>query len=116
MATTTKQVTARERARRAKAKLAEQRAERDRKIVAAIEEFFGAQEKLQAAKDAVQDAEVTTASSIGSLVGLGLTNASIAELCEIDESEVRSLKKLAKEQRASAKQDELELAAADDET
>lgn len=93
-------MSARARARQAKAELDAQRAEQDRLIVDAATEFYEAAEALVAAHAAAFAAEESRTASVVRLVELGQTETQIATLCGIPAKEVRELRRRA----AAAKQ------------
>lgn len=107
MASQKQQVQARERARKAKARLDAQRADHDRKVEAAATQFFEAQGDHEQALEAAASADAAMVSAVGEMVELGLTNAQISMLCELAETEVRAARKRARELASSAGQESL---------
>lgn len=88
-------MSARARARKAKAELDAKRAERDRKIVDAATEFYEGAEAWDAAQAAVAAAERQRIEAVAKLVELGQTTDEIAALCGLGAKEVRELRKAA---------------------
>lgn len=91
------QIQARERARARKALLDEQRAEHDRKMEGATTDYYAHQSRREVALEEVHAAEAGMASAVGALVDLGLANAEIRLLCDLPETELRAMKKRARE-------------------
>ena len=100
-------VTARERARLAKATLDAERASREKRIEDAATEFYVAADQRDGALAKVTEAESAMSRAIASLVTQDESVERIAALCGIQTSEVRRLRKLnpdtAKAANASAK-------------
>lgn len=88
-------LSARARARRAKAELDAQRAETDRQIVDAATEFYEGAEARDAALAAVATAEQRRVDAVSRLSELGQSVNDIAALCGITVKDVRELKKAA---------------------
>src|SRR6478735_8524588 len=88
-------MSARARARQAKAELDAQRTEQDRLILNAATEFYEAAEALAAAQAAAVTAEQQETVSVARLVELGQTDTQIATLCGIGIKEVRELRRRA---------------------
>src|SRR6478735_9578313 len=88
-------MSARARARQAKAELDAQRAEQDRLIVDAATEFYEAVEALVAAQAAAAAADEQRTASVGRLTELGQTDGQIATLCGLGIKEVRELRRRA---------------------
>jgi hypothetical protein len=88
-------MSARVRARQAKAQLDAQRAEQDRLIVDAATEFYEAGEALVAAQAGAVAAEERRTKSVARLLELGQTDDEVAVLCGIAVKEVRELRRLA---------------------
>ena len=88
-------VSARARARQAKAQLDAQRAEQDRLVLDATTAFYEAAEALAEARAAVATTEQQKAGSVAKLAGLGQTDDQIATLCGITAKEVREVRRLA---------------------
>lgn len=93
-------MSARARARQAKAELDVQRAEQDRLIVDTATEFYEAAEALVAAHAAAVAAEESRSTAVARLVELGQTDTQIATLCGIATKDVKELRRRA----AAAKQ------------
>ncbi len=93
MAKTQEVMSARARARKAKAELDARRAEQDRRILDATTEFYDAAESRAAAQDSLAAAVDAQAASVSKLVELGQTIDEIAVLCGIPQKEVRELRK-----------------------
>lgn len=93
-------LSARARARQAKAELDVQRAEQDRLIVDTATEFYEAEEALVAAQAAAAAAEQARSTAVARLVELGQTDTQIATLCGIAAKDVKELRRRA----AAAKQ------------
>lgn len=89
-------VSARERAREAKARRDAERVARDKEILAAAQSFYEASDAAETARDALEEAESAKAQVIEQLGTLGEQTAAIAQLCSISESEVRALRKRTK--------------------
>ena len=87
-------VTARERARLAKATLDAERATREKRIEDAATEFYVAADQRDGALAKVSEAESAMSRAIASLVTQDETVERIAALCGIQTSEVRRLRKL----------------------
>src|ERR1035437_2629363 len=87
-------VTARERARLAKATLDAERATREKRIEDAATEFYVAADQRDGALAKVSEAEPKRSRAIASLVTHDETVERIAALCGIQTSEVRRLRKL----------------------
>jgi hypothetical protein len=87
-------VTARERARLAKATLDAERATREKRIEDAATEFYVAADQRDGALAKVSEAESAMSRAIASLVTHDETVERIAALCGIQTSEVRRLRKL----------------------
>lgn len=92
------ELTARARARQAKAQLDVQRAEQDRLIVDAATQFYEAAESLAVAQAAAAAAELARTTAVTRLVELGQTDTHIATLCGIGVKQVRELRRGAKSQ------------------
>lgn len=88
-------MSARARARRAKAELDAQRAETDRQIVDAATEFYEGAEARDAALAAVTSAEQRQADAVAKLSQLGQSVDEIAALCGLTAKDVRELRKVA---------------------
>jgi cell division protein FtsL len=88
-------ISARARARQAKAELDAQRAEEDRLIVDAATEFYEAAEALEAAQTAAAAAEQLRMRSVTRLVELGQSDTQISTLCGIAAKQVRDLRRSA---------------------
>ena len=86
-------MSARARARQAKAALDAERAEQDRMIVDTTTEYYEAEEALEAAQVAVRDAELTRQRAIWGLSELGQTDEQIAVLCGLTTKEVREVRR-----------------------
>lgn len=88
-------MSARARARQAKAELDAQRAEQDRLIVDKTTEFYEAAEALAAAQAAAAAAEQQRSTAVARLVEIGQTETQIATLCGLTAKEVRDLRRRA---------------------
>lgn len=88
-------MSARARARRAKAELDAQRAETDRQIVDAATEFYEGAEARHAALAAVTSAEQRQVDAVARLSQLGQSVDEIAALCGLTAKDVRELRKAA---------------------
>lgn len=87
------QVSARERARKAKAILDAARKEQDRQVVEATTAYFEAADAVEAAQRAVAVAEAERAAAVVKLGELDQSVVEVAALCGITETEVRALRK-----------------------
>lgn len=87
-------MSARARARQAKAQLDARRAEQDRLVLDATTAFYEAVEALSEARAAVVAAEQRRAGSVAKLAGLGQTDDHIATLCDITAKEARDARRL----------------------
>lgn len=96
-------MSARARARQAKAELDVQRAEQDRLIVDTATEFYEAAEALVAAQAAAVAAEESRSTAVARLVELGQTDTQIATLCGIAAKEVKELRRRAAATKQAAK-------------
>lgn len=108
-------VTARERARLAKATLDAERATREKRIEDAATEFYVAADQRDGALAKVSEAESAMSRAIASLVTHDETVERIAALCGIQTSEVRRLRKLS-QATISASAKPSVVAAADEDT
>ena len=97
-------VSARDRARMAKAQMDAARAEQDRQILAATEAWYTAVDAEQDARAALELAGQDKAAAVAQLTALGQTIDTIASLCGIDAKEVRALRKVSTSE-ASAPED-----------
>lgn len=107
-------MSARARARQAKAALDAERAAQDRMIVDKTTNYYEAAEALEAAQVAVVAAEQTRQSAIWSLSELGQTDEQIAVLCGLTTKEVREVRRRVaaeKKQREDAMLDDAEATA-----
>jgi uncharacterized iron-regulated protein len=95
-------VTARERARLAKATLDAERATREKRIEDAATEFYVAADQRDGALAKVSEAESAMSRAIASLVTQDETVERIAALCGIQTSEVRRLRKLSADTASAA--------------
>ena len=95
-------ISARERARAAMAARATKKAEQERLIQVATQSYYDAQDAADQARDQIVRADADRARSVAELATLGEPNSCIAELCGIDEKEVRALRKTARSLTASA--------------
>jgi hypothetical protein len=95
-------VTARERARLAKATLDAERATREKRIEDAATEFYVAADQRDGALAKVSEAESAMSRAIASLVTHDETVERIAALCGIQTSEVRRLRKLSADTASAA--------------
>lgn len=86
-------VTARAKARQAKAALDVERAKQDRLVVDAATEFYEAVDALTAAREAVAAAEQQQTKSVTRLSELGQTDEQVATLCGVAVKEVRDLRR-----------------------
>lgn len=89
-------VTARERARAAMAARAAKKAEQERLIQAATQSYYDAHAAADHAREQITQTDADRALAVAELATLGEPNSSIAELCGIDEKEVRALRKTAR--------------------
>lgn len=88
-------VSARARARAAKAVLDARRAEQDRLVVDATTSFYEGVAALEAAQAALAAAEQQRAAAVGVLAGLGQSDEQIGVLCGLDVKDARDLRRLA---------------------
>jgi uncharacterized iron-regulated protein len=95
-------VTARERARLAKATLDAERATREKRIEDAATEFYVAADQRDGALAKVSEAESAMSRAIASLVTQDETVERIAALCGIQTSEVRRLRNLSADTASAA--------------
>ena len=95
-------VTARERARLAKATLDAERATREKRIEDAATKFYVAADQRDGALAKVSEAESAMSRAIASLVTHDETVERIAALCGIQTSEVRRLRKLSADTASAA--------------
>jgi hypothetical protein len=95
-------VTARERARLAKATLDTERASREKRIEDAATQFYAAADQRDGALAKVTEAESAMSRAIASLVTQDETVERIATLCGIQTSEVRRLRKLGTDTASAA--------------
>jgi hypothetical protein len=95
-------VTARERARLAKATLDAERASREKRIEDAATQFYAAADQRDGALAKVTEAESAMSRAIASLVTQDETVERIATLCGIQASEVRRLRKLGTDTASAA--------------
>lgn len=98
-------LSARARARQAKAELDAQRVERDRLIVDATTAFYEADESLAKARAAAEMAEQQRAATVGQLFDLRQTEAEVATLCGLGIKEVRELRRKAAATKQSSATD-----------
>ena len=89
-------ISARERARAAMAARATKKAEQERFIQAATQSYYDAHAVADHAREQITQADADRARAVAELATLGEPNSSIAELCGIDEKEVRALRKTAR--------------------
>lgn len=88
-------VSARDRARAARAKLDADRAARDRRIEESATAYYVALEAREAAEEAAREAEASMAAAVAALLGEGESVERVAALCEISDGDVRRLRRLA---------------------
>lgn len=101
MSTARAKVTARTRAREAKAALDASRAARDTKIEAATTDYYVAVDALETAQAALDAADQARASAVATLMDdLTVPADDVARLCGIDAKEVRALRTLARRAEA----------------
>ena len=96
MSRTEKTISARDRARQAKARRDAARAERDRQIEKLATDFYRASDEVEACEEALASAQLAKATTVAGLVAIGEQTNEVAELCGITASEVRALVKAAK--------------------
>lgn len=94
MARTSKSVSARERARAARLRVDQDRAERDRKIEDAAARFFVAADKRAAIVAQLDALDADAGEAVRDLLDLGESQARTAALLDIDAREVRRLRAL----------------------
>lgn len=94
-------VSARARAREAKAVLDARRAEQDRLVVDAATNFYEGAAALEVAQAAAAAAEQRRVAAVGVLAGLGQTDEQIGVLCGLDVKDVRDLRRVAASVEAS---------------
>lgn len=92
---TGKKLDARERARIARARVDQVRAERDTKIEATLAEFFSAGDERDALVAQLAVVENTIGHSVESLFTLGENASRVADLLDLDPKEVKRLRGLA---------------------
>lgn len=92
MARTSKSVSARERARAARLRVDQDRAERDRKIEDAAARFFVAADKRAAIVAQLDALDADAGEAVRDLLDLGESQARTAALLDIDAREVRRLR------------------------
>lgn len=95
-------VSARERARMAKLARDEKRAQHDKAVMTETQNFYKAEDAVEAAREMLAQAERSRAGAVMALADLGEPVADIATLCGISASDVRALKKLARETKQAA--------------
>lgn len=88
-------LTARTKARQAKASLDAERAEQDRLVVDAATEFYEAADAVTTAQAAQAEAEQQRTASVVRLVELGQSDNQVATLCDLTTKEVRDLRRRA---------------------
>lgn len=89
-------VSARERARLAKAERDAKRIQQEKAVMAETQNYYTAEDAVEAARQAMAQAEQERAAAVAALAELGETVADIATLCGISASDVRALKKIAR--------------------
>ena len=89
-------ISARERARAAMAARATKKAEQERLIQTATQSYYDANAVADHAREQITQADTDRVRAVAELATLGEPNSSIAELCGIDEKEVRALRKSAR--------------------
>lgn len=89
-------VSARERARVAKAERDAKRRLHDKSVMEETQNFYKAEDAAEVARAALDQAELDRATAVSALAELGETVADIATLCGISASDVRALKKIAR--------------------
>lgn len=94
MARTSKSVSARERARAARLRVDQDRAERDRKIEDAAARYFETSDKRTALVAQLDALDIAAGAAVRDLLDLGESQARTAALLDIDAREVRRLRAL----------------------
>lgn len=92
MARTTKQIDARERARKARLRVDAEREQRDRKIEDAAADYFTAADNYAEVSRKLEEIESRMGTAVKSLLDLGESQVRIAALLGIDTKEVRRLR------------------------
>ncbi len=93
--TSTTKLSARERARAAKAKLDADERDHQKLVEDGVIAYYEAEDALESAADAATAAEVARAAAVNTLVELNESVSRIASLTGLDASEVRKLKRAA---------------------
>lgn len=96
MATGRRAVSARQRAREAKAAFDRDRVEREKKIENLVMSYYVADDAEQAAQEALEAATRDRAQTVRDLEALGLATKHIALLCGIEAADVRALRRALK--------------------
>lgn len=95
-------VSARDRARAARARLDADRAARDRRIEESATAYYAGLEAREAAEAAAREAETAMAGAVAALLGEGESIERVAALCDTTEADVRRLRRLAATDEPSA--------------
>ncbi len=114
--TSTTKVTARERARAAKAVLDAERRDHEKAVEDATTTYYEAQDAHDAAAAALEDADTARGAAVQSLLDLGEPPAHVAVLVGLTTTEVRKLKRTAAAAEDSNKNPGQEAEAADPST
>ena len=91
----TKKVSARQKAMQAQAALLAERAEQDKRVVAAATEWFASAEKVESLQAEIETHQVAMARAVVSLCSEGITVADVATMLEVDQRTVSEMRKRA---------------------
>lgn len=91
----TKKVSARQKAMQAQAALLAERAEQDKRVVAAATEWFASAEKIESLQAEIETHQVSMARAVVSLCSEGITVADVATMLEVDQRTVSEMRKRA---------------------
>ena len=91
----TKKVSARQKAMQAQAALLAERAEQDKRVVAAATEWFASAEKIESLQAEIETHQVAMARAVVSLCSEGITVADVATMLEVDQRTVSEMRKRA---------------------
>lgn len=91
----TKKVSARQKAMQAQAALLAERAEQDKRVVAAATEWFASAEKIESLQAEIETHQVALARAVVSLCSEGITVADVATMLEVDQRTVSEMRKRA---------------------
>lgn len=91
----TKKVSARQKAMQAQAALLAERAEQDKRVVAAATEWFASAEKIESLQAEIETHQAAMARAVASLCSEGITVADVATMLEVDQRTVSEMRKRA---------------------